>query len=159
MQFMDQAELKKSGRNFNCESCKPKIQKLRRCEEDRFDFDTKDGSIWPMRLHEGGGMYGFCPAKARWDNEALSIYNLLIVCCETKQLLYAGGIAEQPGWFVDLLSWFVTRYDENKFYSRARSILGSNNKVSSSGNRQGRTNPRSSGGFAGPGQGVQRRHG
>ena len=100
------------------------------------DFNDRDGAMWPMRIQEGGSMYGFCPAKSTWDKEATSLYNILVLSYETKNLLYSGGIAEQPGWFIDLLSWFVTRYDENKFYSRATAILGSSKKgQNSAGNK------------------------
>lgn len=81
-----------------------------------------------MRISEGGGLYGFCPAKATWDKEAQHLFNILLLSYEMKQLLYTGGIAEQPGWYIELLSWFVNIYDDNKFYSRARSILGSDKK-------------------------------
>ena len=142
---MSSSEAKKSKRYFDCSNCSVRVQRLRRCDEDRFDFDHTDGAIWPMRIQEGGSLYGFCPAKATWDQEIVSLYNLLVVSYETKQLLYTGGIADQPGWFVDLLSWFVSRYDENKFYSRAQSILGSNNKVQNSGNQSGSTHSRGGG--------------
>ena len=133
LNFADHAALKKAGRKFNCEKCPAKIQKLRRCGEDRFDFDHKDGSMWPMRISEGGSSFGFCPAKATWDSEAKHLFNILVLSYETKQLLYTGGIAQQPGWYIDLLSWFISRYDDNKFYSRARSILGSDKKGSNLG--------------------------
>lgn len=129
MNFADQKALKKAGRGFDCSTCPEKVQKIRRCGEDRSDFDHTDGAIWPMRLLDGGQAYGFCPGKATWDKEATHLYNILVLSYETKQLLYNGGIAKQPGWYIDLLSWFVTRYDENKFYSRASAILGtSSNK-------------------------------
>ena len=128
LNFADHSTLKKGGRGFDCSTCPEKIQNIRRCGEDRDDFTTSDGAIWPMRISDGGALYGFCPAKATWDKEATHLYNILVLSYETKQLLYTGGIAEQPGWYIDLLSWFVTRYDENKFYSRASSILGSSKK-------------------------------
>lgn len=109
------------------------------------DFGPADGAIWPMRLTDGGGLYGFCPAKATWDAEATGLYNLMVTAYETKSLLYKGGLADQPGWFVELLSWFVVRYDENKFYSRASSILGSTSRGGSNGNNNGRIKGRSKG--------------
>ena len=99
--------------------------KLRRCEEDRWDFTEDDAALFPIRLTQGGAGYGFCPAKATWDPELVSLYRLLILSYETKQLLYSGGLADQPGWFIELMGWFVPRYDELKFYHRANSILGS----------------------------------
>jgi hypothetical protein len=80
--------------------------------------------IFPIRIEEGGGLYGFCPAKVTWDQEAISIFEIMTVCVEQKTLLVGGGIADQPGWFISLLSWFGPAYDTNKFISRARMVLG-----------------------------------
>lgn len=68
--------------------------------------------------------YPWCPGKATWDREAVSIFNILKVAAETGSLWQAGGIADQPHWFVDLLAWFLPSYNDLKFNSRARSILG-----------------------------------
>ena len=102
--------------------------KLRMCETDRWDYTSEDKSLFPIKISNTGGSYGFCPAKTTWDYDLIGLYRLLILSCELKKLLYDGGIYSQPGWYVDLLSWFVTRYDEIKFYSRAQAILGSDNK-------------------------------
>jgi hypothetical protein len=125
---MDHAELSKKGRNFNCQKCPAKVMKLRRCEEDRWDFTDKDASLFPIKLSDHGNAYGFCPAKVTWDNELIQLYQLLVLSFETKTMLTSGGIAEQPGWYIDLLGWFVNRYDQLKFYYRASSILGGKSK-------------------------------
>jgi hypothetical protein len=88
------------------------------------DFTAKDSNVFPVRISEGGGLYGFCPAKATWDQEATSFFELMVVAVEQKKLLVAGGIADQPGWFVSALSWFGPVYDTLKFMSRAKMILG-----------------------------------
>lgn len=124
MQYADQAELSKKGRNFNCAKCPKNIQKLRRCWEPRWDFTAEDHNIFPIRIHEGGGLYGFCPSKATRDHEAVFLFETLVIACEQKALLVAGGIADQPYWFIEQLSWFATEFDKQKFISKARMILG-----------------------------------
>lgn len=80
--------------------------------------------IFPIRIDEGGGLYGFCPAKATWDQEAVSLYETMVVAAETKTMLVAGGLADQPAWFISLLHWFSAQYDLQKFVSRAKMVLG-----------------------------------
>lgn len=58
----------------------------------------------------------------------------MIVAVEQKSMLIAGGIAEQPTWFISLLAWFGPAYDTMKFQSRAKMILGDDTK--SSGQKQ-----------------------
>lgn len=98
--------------------------KLRRCQEDREDFTTKDNNIWPMYVNKGGVSFGFCPGKATWDSQTMHTYQMLVVAAETGNLWEAGGISNQPAWFVDLLAWFLPRYNDRIFYSRVKSILG-----------------------------------
>lgn len=69
-------------------------------------------------------MFGFCPAKATWDARVMALYKALVVSAETGTQWTVGGIAEQPDWWVDLLSWFAPAYNESRFNSRARAILG-----------------------------------
>ena len=88
-----------------------------------------------MKVSSTGSSFGFCPGKATWDLDTRQVYELLILSCETNQLLYKGGIADQPAWFIDLLSWFAPRYDQQKFYSRAAAIFGDGKK--SKGNDSG----------------------
>lgn len=52
----------------------------------------------------------------------------MTVAVEQKCLLVSGGISSQPGWFINLLSWFGPAYDTQKFISRARMVLGDENK-------------------------------
>lgn len=104
------------------------MQKLRRCREDRWDFTAKDGNVFPIRIHDGGGLYGFCPAKAGRDHTTASLFELLVVCAETKQLLSAGGIVDQPWWFINLASWFLPTYDLHKFTNRVRMVMGDGSK-------------------------------
>lgn len=126
--FSDTAALLMGGRCFICSECPKSVQKLRRCHEDRFDFKEADGSFWPIQLTPAGGQYGFCPSKALRDIEATSIYQLLVITAETGQLAYPGCLSDQPEWYIDILSWFLARYNELRFYSRARAILGDGKK-------------------------------
>jgi hypothetical protein len=107
---------------------------MRRCHEDREDFDLKDGSIWPMYVSKGGALFGFCPGKATWDPHTFNIYRSLVICAETGALWEEGGISSQPSWFIELLGWFLPRYNDLRFYSRAKSILG-DGKGNSVGNK------------------------
>lgn len=97
--------------------------KLRRCQEDR-EFTTADGQMWPMYINDGGMPFGFCPGKASWDYAAVRVFRMLVVCSETGSMYDNGGVSDQPDWFVDLLGWFLPRYNDLRFYSRAKSILG-----------------------------------
>lgn len=124
LHFTDHAQLKKMGRTFTCNGCPIPTQKLRRCREDRWDFTAADSNIFPIRISEGSGLYGFCPAKVTWDQEAISLFELMIVAVEQKVMLSAGGLGDQPSWFVSFLAWFGPAYDTQKFVSRAKMILG-----------------------------------
>lgn len=124
MHFTDHAKLEKKGRTFDCKRCPLPTQKLRRCREDRWNFTAKDGNVFPVRINEGGGLYGFCPAKSTWDQEAISLFELMVVSVEQKALLVEGGLANQPSWFVTMLAWFGPAYDTQKFVSRAKMVLG-----------------------------------
>jgi hypothetical protein len=88
----DHSRLKREGRSFNCETCPQKIKTLRRCGEDRDDFTEDDGAIWPMVIEKGGTPFGFCPAKAAWDGEALAVFRLLGLAAETV-LVGRGALA------------------------------------------------------------------
>ena len=128
LQFADHEQLKQKGRNFTCQGCPTRTQELRRCREDRWDFTSEDGNQFPIRIHEGGGLHGFCPGKATRDPEASSLFELLTVACEMKALLVSGGIADQPGWFIAQMAWFGPDYSRQLFVSRARMVLGDDSK-------------------------------
>lgn len=143
--FADHAKLKKEGRHFDCSTCK--VAKLRRCKEDRWDFTDKDANIFPMYVHQGGELYGFCPAKATWDSWTVTMYRALVCAVSTGAQWQSGGISEQPEWWIDLLSWFSTQYDMTNFSRKARMVLGDGDKaktqgVSANGNQQRPTHRR-----------------
>lgn len=124
---------------FQCSKCPLPTQKLRRCHEDREDFTQADnGSVFPIMITPEGQQYGFCPSKATWDSTVSGIYNSLMICAETGNLWTAGGISEQPSWFVELLSMFILRYNDHKFYSRAQAILGDGKGQKAVGPTRGR---------------------
>lgn len=111
---------------FNCFKCSENTKKLRRCRENRFDFTEKDGNIWPMYINDTRHLFSFCPGKATWDHEAVERFNILLLTAETGQMLVAGGMIDQPEWFIDNASWFVPKYDSIKFSNRMSMIFGSN---------------------------------
>lgn len=82
-----------------------------------------------MYVSKGGQTFGFCPGKATWDHEAMLTFKMLIVAAETGCHYNAGGLEDQPQWWIDLLSWFIPRYDDLKFYSRVRNVVGGDNKA------------------------------
>lgn len=43
-------------------------------------------------------------------------------------MLESGGLASQPDWWVETLTWFLPVYDLAKFASRVRSVLGGKGK-------------------------------
>ena len=70
-------------------------------------------------------MYGFCPAKATWDPEVKSQFEELVLIAETHWMPKPGGLYDQPAWLIDLLAWFLPKYDIMKFLRKADMILGS----------------------------------
>lgn len=52
------------------------------------------------------------------------VFDELIMVAETNLLPYRGGLPDQPSWFVELLFWFLPRYDFMKFLRKADTILG-----------------------------------
>lgn len=78
-----------------------------------------------MYINKNGEKYGFCPAKASWDHEVRALYEILLVSSETGQMLYDGGIANQPAWFIETLAWFAPVYDNLKFSTRFSGLFGS----------------------------------
>jgi hypothetical protein len=120
----DHARLKREGRSFNCETCPEKVKQVRRCYEDREDFTEADGSIWPMTIEPGGHQFGFCPAKAAWDAEAMGTFRLLGLAAETGTMYEAGGLSNQPDWFIDLASWFIPLYKQRKIIMFAKAVIG-----------------------------------
>ena len=111
------------------------------------DFTYKDDpAVFPIRMNDVGGLYGFCPAKALLDPEAQQLFKLLTVTAETGALYIEGGLSSQPFWFVELASWFIPIHDKIKFVTRAKMVLGESKKGSVNGNNQGRfTSQRQSG--------------
>ena len=77
-----------------------------------------------MTVSKNSQGFGFCPGKATWDSEAVSIFRMLMVSFEYKVLPFSGAVSDQPHWMISLLSVFASRYDGAKFTSRAKMILG-----------------------------------
>lgn len=101
-----------------------------------------------MYVQQGGELYGFCPAKATWDPWTVNMYRALMVAVTTGSQWEDGGLGNQPEWWIDLLSWFATRYDITNFHRKAVMVLGDGKDaktqgVSKHGNQQRTTNRRS----------------
>lgn len=102
----------------------------RRCREDRWDFTEADGAAFPLYIQRHdkgtGELYGFCPSKvARDDPATVALFRILMIAADTGVMLKAGGIEDQPDWFVELLGWLMPRLDIAKFASKAQMVLGS----------------------------------
>jgi hypothetical protein len=82
-----------------------------------------------MYVTEGQASFGFCPGKATWPGYDSEVFKILIVCAETGSLWETGGISQQPVWLIDLLAWFLPRYNDLRFNNRARAILGDGKDV------------------------------
>jgi hypothetical protein len=81
-----------------------------------------------MYVTKGQTGFGFCPGKATWDGYTVQLFRALVVASDTGAMWCSGGISEQPDWFIDLLGWFLPRYNDLRFNSRARAVLGSGDK-------------------------------
>lgn len=113
------------AKSFKCSTCPSETQALRRCREPREDFTHKDhAGVFPILITKDGEQFSFCPGKATWDSSVVAVYNSLVISAETGCMWNEGGLSEQPQWFMDLLSLFIVRYNDHKFWSRARAILG-----------------------------------
>jgi hypothetical protein len=124
LSFADTAKLKEEGRNFDCSTCPKAIQKIRRCWEDRDDFTSEDGNVFPIYIHKGGGLYGFCPGKVSRDIETVSFFRMMVLVAETGNFPEAGGIFDQDAALMDELSWFLPAYDMAKWSQKMSMIFG-----------------------------------
>lgn len=95
-----------------------------RCAEPREDFTSEDDPQFPAYVTKGGTLYGYCPGKAQWDIESVTVFKMLVVAAETGCQYTAGALEDQPQWWIDLLYWFIPRYNNSKFTSRVKSIIG-----------------------------------
>lgn len=83
--------------------------------------------MFPIQIRPGGAEFSYCPGKARWEPRYNDMFRMLVLATELQKLPYDGGLFEQPDWWIELASWFVPLYNQEKFISRARSILGDGN--------------------------------
>ena len=77
-----------------------------------------------MSISKGGTLFGFCPGKATWDNEAMTLFNTLVTCVEYDKLLTNKSVLDHSTWAIDLLAWFAVEYKQEVFISRAKMIFG-----------------------------------
>jgi hypothetical protein len=137
LHFANPATMAKQGRKFTCSKCPEQVKKLRRCREDRENFTQKDGALWPMSVLKGGTTYGFCPAKSTWDHALVNWYNILVIVAETGQIPDGKPLVEQDAEFIEVLAWFLPRYQQLRFAQNAEIILGgseTSKKVGKGGN-------------------------
>jgi hypothetical protein len=107
LQYANHTVLEKAGRPFRCSKCKPNIARVRRCHEDRWDFEEKDGPF-PIQMEKGGPTYSFCPAKVqRDDHEVVGMHQTLIAILETNTWPDPGGLNQQEHTWVDLVAEFA----------------------------------------------------
>jgi len=117
------------------------VRARRRCgidggpDKDRWNFTAEDDPIFPMYITKGGFQYGFCPAKARWDQRAMSLFAELSLCRDQKIMPVAGGLIDQPGWFVEMMSWFGPLYDRAKAAAFLQMVLGGKKSKGSGGSQ------------------------
>lgn len=78
----------------------------------------------------GGELYGFCPGKITREPTVHAVFRILMIAAETGAMLKAGGIEDQPDWFVELLGWFIPRLDSLRFTVKAGMILGNDSAKS-----------------------------
>jgi hypothetical protein len=98
---------------------------MRRCRDERMDFTEKDDpSVFPIYVTKGSSMFSFCPGKATWDKDVVSVYRALKISAESGTMWGEGGISDQPEWWIELLAWFLPRYSDLRFYGRVKSVLG-----------------------------------
>lgn len=118
MQYVNHSVLEKAGRPFRCSKCKPQIAKVRRCHEDRWDFEEEDGPF-PIQMEKGGATYSFCPAKVgRDDQETVSIHHTLTAILVTKTWPEPGGLNQQDHMWVDLVVEFAQYKRDLEFNSK-----------------------------------------
>lgn len=119
------ADPEKDGKGFNCFKCDEETRRRRRCRESREDFTGEDANLFPIQIFkQGGELYGFCPAKATWDQSVVGLFQTVIMVAETKALPKSGGLDDQDGWLMDILPWFLPKYDMMKFSRKASMIMG-----------------------------------
>lgn len=128
-------------KQFNCDKCDAKVKKLRKCDSDRWDYTVEDGNLWPIFIQKNGEGFGFCPAKATKDIRLVMWFNSLRITAETGKMHFSGPLEDQPSWYLELLGYFLYCYNEYRFYSRAKAILGDGKSTGASknGNNQGTT--------------------
>jgi len=115
--------------------------KARRCLEDRWDFTEADGPAFPIYINRqssaAGELYSFCPSKViRDDPVTVQLFRMLMISAETGVMLKAGGMEDQPYWYLDLLGWIIPKLDLVKFAMKTQMVLGSSGSGGSEKTKQ-----------------------
>lgn len=108
--------------------------KIRRCKESREDFTAEDDPRFPISLYEGGRGYGFCPAKATWDQQLALQYRIMVLVAETGNMPDGKSILDQDPELLETLGWFIPTYKQLVFAHNAKCILGDGGKGSKNDN-------------------------
>ena len=138
--FADKENIDSKSRNFICSKCDPQTISRRRCKEDRWDFNSNDSNIFPIRIDENGPLFGFCPGKATWDHILQMEFEELVLIAESGQLPKSGGLEKQDLQLIEDLKWFLPKYDNVKFFRRMAMIFGKS-KTNNKPNNHGSPNP------------------
>ncbi len=58
----------------------------------------------------------------------MGLFRILALSAETGKLYEAGGLSDQPEWFIELAAWFIPTYKQRKLAALARAFLGDGGK-------------------------------
>ena len=95
--------------------------------------------------------FGFCPAKATWDEKAMRVFEMMRTCLTTKTLWEEGGLGDQPSWFYDIYKDFAPTYQSFK----NKTMWGSNDSKPTGQNTKNAKNKAAVGRQASPKRGTQ----
>lgn len=116
---MDLPELKRGGLQFNCSTCRPAVQELRRCHEDRWDhgYDPKTGlpaptAVYPIKITPYSHGASFCPAKLQRDDPAFcDELRMMVLAKKLGQVPSGGSIDTMDADQADVFSTLVSEWD------------------------------------------------
>lgn len=85
--------------------------RVRKCQEPGFSNLKK-----PWRIDDYSLSYTFCPGKATWFEEILSLFRQCRVAMETGIMPKEGSFEDQDTLFCDVFPAFVERW-KDRFYA------------------------------------------
>ncbi len=81
-----------------------------RCAEERFDVLGKG-----VEVEKGWGRFAFCPGKATWYEEIITLYDDCRVALETGILPKGGALEDQDPLFLEAFPAFVQAWRERSY--------------------------------------------